>query len=62
MPGCFNAPRREWLQPASAMADCAYAAFLRNWTWDALAPRVWAAAEDALRLGSRLLLLPKGHS
>ena len=35
---------------ASAMADRAYAAFLQNWTWDAIAPRVWAAAEDALRL------------
>lgn len=33
---------------ASAMADRAYAAFLQNWTWDAIAPRVWAAAEDAL--------------
>ncbi|HEX4501518.1 MAG TPA: glycosyltransferase family 4 protein [Scandinavium sp.] len=39
---------------ASAMADRAYAAFLQNWSWDAIAPRVWAAAEDALRLGSRL--------
>ena len=38
---------------ASAMADRAYAAFLQNWTWDAIAPRVWATAEDALRL-SRL--------
>jgi glycosyltransferase involved in cell wall biosynthesis len=33
---------------ASAMADRAYAAFLQNWTWDAIAPKVWAAAEDAL--------------
>ena len=37
---------------ASAMADRAYAAFLQNWTWDAIAPRVWAAAEDALRRSS----------
>jgi len=43
---------------ASAMADRAYAAFLQNWTWDAIAPRVWAAAEDALRLGSRLAAQP----
>jgi glycosyltransferase involved in cell wall biosynthesis len=35
---------------ASAMADRAYAAFLQNWTWEAIAPRVWAVAEDALRL------------
>jgi len=35
---------------SSAMADRAYAAFLEKWTWDAIAPRVWAAAEDALRL------------
>ena len=38
---------------ASAMADRAYAAFLQNWTWDAIAPRVWAAAEDALALAAR---------
>jgi glycosyltransferase involved in cell wall biosynthesis len=38
---------------ASAMADRAYAAFLQNWTWDAIAPRVWAAAEDALALSAR---------
>ena len=37
---------------AGAMADRAYAAFLQNWTWDAIAPRVWAAAEDALRLSA----------
>ena len=43
---------------ASAMADRAYAAFLQNWTWDAIAPRVWAAAEDALRPGSRLAAQP----
>ena len=34
---------------ASAMADRACAAFLKKWTWDAIAPRVWAAAEDCLR-------------
>jgi glycosyltransferase involved in cell wall biosynthesis len=36
---------------ASAISERAYAAFLQNWTWDAIAPRVWAAAEDALRQG-----------
>jgi glycosyltransferase involved in cell wall biosynthesis len=35
---------------ATAMAERAYAAFLEKWTWDAIAPRVWAAAEDALAL------------
>lgn len=37
---------------ASAMAERAYAAFLEKWTWDAIAPRVWAAAEDALRISA----------
>ncbi|MBA2271174.1 MAG: glycosyltransferase, partial [Chthoniobacterales bacterium] len=34
---------------ARAMAERAYAAFLEKWTWDAIAPRVWDAAEDCLR-------------
>ena len=33
---------------ASNMADRAFAAFLQKWTWDAIAPRIQAAAEDAL--------------
>lgn len=37
---------------AAAMAERAYNRFLENWTWDAIAPRVWAAAEDCLRLNS----------
>jgi hypothetical protein len=32
-----------------AMAERAFAAFAQKWTWDAIAPRIWAAAEDALR-------------
>ena len=32
-----------------AMAERGFAAFTRKWTWDAIAPRIWAAAEDALR-------------
>ena len=36
---------------AEAMAERAYEAFLEKWTWDAIAPRVWAAAEDCLRRG-----------
>ena len=34
---------------ATAMAERAYNAFLEKWTWDAIAPRIWAAAEDCLR-------------
>ena len=35
---------------AKAITERAYKAFLEKWTWDAIAPRVYAAAEDALRL------------
>lgn len=34
---------------ASRMADRAYDAFLEKWTWTAIAPRAWNAAEDCLR-------------
>jgi glycosyltransferase involved in cell wall biosynthesis len=34
---------------SSAMAERAWKRFLNEWTWDAIAPRVWAAAEDCLR-------------
>lgn len=34
---------------ATAMADRAWRRFLGEWTWDAVAPRVWAAVEDCLR-------------
>jgi polysaccharide biosynthesis protein PslH len=34
---------------ARAMADRGWQQFLKNWTWDAIAPRVWAAAEECLR-------------
>ncbi len=36
-------------ESANAMAERAYNAFLEKWTWDVIAPRVWAAAEDCLR-------------
>jgi glycosyltransferase involved in cell wall biosynthesis len=39
---------------ARAITERAYKAFLEKWTWDAVAPRVCAAAKDALRLNSRL--------
>jgi polysaccharide biosynthesis protein PslH len=37
---------------AAQMADRARHQFLLKWTWDAIAPRVRAAAEDCLRLGA----------
>jgi glycosyltransferase involved in cell wall biosynthesis len=39
---------------AKAVSERAYEAFLKKWTWDAIVPRVCAAAEDALRLDSPL--------
>ena len=36
---------------AARMAECAYRAFMDKWTWEAIAPRVWAAADECLRLG-----------
>jgi glycosyltransferase involved in cell wall biosynthesis len=38
-------------QPASAaaMADRAWQQFLDKWTWDAIRPHIWAAAEACLR-------------
>jgi glycosyltransferase involved in cell wall biosynthesis len=37
---------------AAAMAETAWHQFLEKWTWDAIQPRVWAAAEECLRNGS----------
>lgn len=39
---------------AKAITERAYKAFLEKWTWDAIAPRVRAAVEDALRVGSHV--------
>jgi hypothetical protein len=36
-------------QEAAAMAERAWCRFLERWIWDSVAPKVWAAAEDALR-------------
>jgi polysaccharide biosynthesis protein PslH len=38
---------------ASEMAERAWHGFLEKWTWEAIAPRVWAAAEDCLRRSER---------
>jgi glycosyltransferase involved in cell wall biosynthesis len=37
---------------AAALAERAWHQFLKKWTWDAIQPRVWAAAEECLRNGS----------
>jgi glycosyltransferase involved in cell wall biosynthesis len=34
---------------AAKMAERAWSDFLIRWTWDAIAPRVWATAEDCLQ-------------
>jgi glycosyltransferase involved in cell wall biosynthesis len=36
----------------AALAGRAWQKFLDNWSWDAIAPKVWAAAEDCLRRGT----------
>ena len=33
---------------AAAMAERAWSEFVEKWTWNAIAPRIWAAAEDCL--------------
>jgi polysaccharide biosynthesis protein PslH len=43
---------------ACTLAENAWTDFLQHWTWDAIAPNVWAAAEDCLRRsaqGARVL-------
>lgn len=40
-------------EDARLMAERAWSQFLEKWTWDAIRPRVWAAAEDCLRLNGR---------
>jgi glycosyltransferase involved in cell wall biosynthesis len=47
-----NACVRLAAEPAAAtqLAERAYSLYLERWTWDAIAPRIWNAAEDCLRL------------
>jgi glycosyltransferase involved in cell wall biosynthesis len=55
-PGQFAAACVELLRDplkATTMADRAWREFLEKWTWDSIAPRIWAAAEDCLRRGDR---------
>jgi len=37
-------------EKAAQMAEAAWVTFLEKWTWDAIRPLVWAAAEDCLRV------------
>jgi glycosyltransferase involved in cell wall biosynthesis len=46
---------------ANAMAERAFHAFLEKWTWDAIAPKVWAAAEDCLRRSERSCYRERNH-
>jgi len=48
--GCVNAIRQP--EQAAQMADRAWRQFLEKWTWEANRPRIWAAAEECLRLGA----------
>ena len=36
-------------EEAVKMAERAYRKFLENWTWEAIQPSIWTAAEDCLR-------------
>lgn len=44
---CIKAIREP--DEAARMAERAWIEFLEKWAWDAIRPRVWAAAEDCLR-------------
>lgn len=49
--GCINAIREPGR--AAQMAERAWRQFLKEWTWDAIRPLVWATAEDCLRRNGR---------
>jgi hypothetical protein len=44
---CVQAIREP--EKTAQMADRAWRQFLDKWTWEAIRPQVWAAAEDCLR-------------
>jgi glycosyltransferase involved in cell wall biosynthesis len=44
--GCLRAIGQP--EAAAAMAERAWQRFLEEWTWDAIRPRIWAAAADCL--------------
>jgi glycosyltransferase involved in cell wall biosynthesis len=37
------------------IAEAAWQEFLRRWTWDVIAPKIWAAAEDCLRRSAQVV-------
>jgi glycosyltransferase involved in cell wall biosynthesis len=43
---------------SAEIAERAWERFLVNWTWDAIRPKVWAAAEQCLRQGKTVLQSP----
>jgi polysaccharide biosynthesis protein PslH len=45
-------------EKAVQMAERAWRQFLEKWTWDAIRPQVWAAAEDCLRRRQTNLAVP----
>jgi glycosyltransferase involved in cell wall biosynthesis len=45
---CVRVIRRK--EEAREVAERAWQRFLTQWTWEAIKPRVWATAEDCLRL------------
>jgi polysaccharide biosynthesis protein PslH len=48
---CIEAIRNP--QVAAQMAGRAWKNFTEKWTWDAIRPRIWAAAEECLRMNTR---------
>lgn len=40
-------------EQATQMAERAWRQYLEKWTWEAIRPSVWAAADDCLRRGKR---------
>jgi len=40
---------------SEAMAEKAYGKFLLHWTWEAISPQIWAAAENCLRRSAGVL-------
>jgi glycosyltransferase involved in cell wall biosynthesis len=48
---CIKAIREP--EKAAQMAERAWCQYLEKWTWESIRPRVWAAAEDCLRLSGQ---------
>ncbi len=55
---CIKAIREP--REAAQMAERAWRQFLEKWTWEAIRPRVWTAAEDCLRLSGRSYSASRG--